>query len=83
MKNPSYFSYQINIFDSSNCDEETFQGVVSADSYPSALETVLSSYNSPTTTINSIRLEELYSTDGCLELTAQALADLLDNGIIY
>lgn len=75
MKNPSYFSYQINLVDSS-----IFQGVVSADSYPSALEIILSSYNSPTTAINSIRLEELYSTDGCLELTAQAL---LDNGIIY
>lgn len=80
MKNPSYFSYQINLFDSS---EGTFQGVVSADSYPSALETIISSYNSPTTTINSVRLEELYSTDGCLELTAQALADLLENGILY
>lgn len=82
MKN-SYFSYQINLFNASDCEEHTFQGVVSADSYPSALEIVLSSYNSPTIAFNSIHLEELYSTDGCLELTAQALADLLDNGIIY
>ena len=83
MKNPSYFSYQINLFNSSDCGESTFQGVVSADSYPSALETIISSYNSPTTAINSVHLEELYSTDGCLELTAQALADLLENGLLY